>query len=285
MKFVQRLVKISEAKELIEKAVERVKAGENRLKESLAKNIETVKLYKGQNDVTPETLIPMIIEEEETPAEANATILKELAEIKKSVGELKPSIESLKKETTATNTLALVNETIDGMVAGLISLKDRANAGTGVTADELTAVWPGYETRELISGLLATLNNMQKAVEIFGEVKPSLDSVMKEDGEGESEGGEASGEGQGGGDQGGEDGEGGEVKPDDKPDDKPSDGEDGGDGESGETESGEGGDRGKTGDDNPDDSSATDDSISDMDLSPPLDNEAPKSENEPVIED
>lgn len=281
MKLVQRLVKISEAKDVIEKMVGRVKDGEDGLKETLAKNIETVKLYKGKDGVDDDTQIPLTVEVEETPAEANEAILKELAEIKKSVGELKPSIESLKKETTATNTLALVNETIDGMVVGLTSLKDRANAGTGVTVDELTAVWPGYETRELISGLLATLNNMQKAADLFKGLNPSLESIIK-DGEGDGKGGDDKPpEGEvGSGDEGGDD-DGSAGDGDGKTaDDKGGEGKEDGKGEPApddqDAASGDGDGKGK-GDD-------ADDSPSTMDLSPPLNSDEQKDNGEVEIE-
>lgn len=276
MKFEQRLVKISEAKELIEAAAERVKAGETDLKKSLSANISMVKMYKGQQGVTDETMIPLMIETEETSAEVNAEILKELSDLKKSVGELKPSIAELKKETSAPNTLDLINETIDGMVSGLESLKTKANSGTGVTSDELTAVWPGYETRELISGLMATLNNMQKAVDIFVEVKSPIEDALKKGDEGGSDGGQGDGDGSGD-DSGNDDNPDGGTGEDGK--DKPNtDDGAGGDG---------GGDPGNTGDDGQGDGPGeeggdgggdvgskgngdADELISSMDLSPPL---------------
>lgn len=279
MKIEQRLMKMSEAKDVIEKAADRVKSGEDRLKESLAKNIETVKLYKGQEGVTSETKIPMLIEVEETPAEANATILKELSEIKKSVGELKPSIEALKKETTATNTLALVNETIDGLVAGLDAIKAKANSGTGITPDELSAAWPGYETREFISGLMATLNNMQKAVDAYKPLEKYLADALKKDGDGDGGDGEGDDSGT---PEGGEPGEGGDGKGDKKPDDgddKPGDGKEGDEGGDGGNpdDSGDGGDGGDDGDE------PEDDAMSNMDLSPPLESNDDAAESDNVI--
>lgn len=91
MKFVQRLVKFSEAKDLIQKQAAQVKAGTKDLAEPLKKNLELIEMYKGLNEngvIDPDMVLPVTVEEKVDPAQAQADIMSGIDWLKTSVEKL-----------------------------------------------------------------------------------------------------------------------------------------------------------------------------------------------------
>jgi hypothetical protein len=83
---------------------------------------------------------------------------------------------------------ALAVEALDTIISRFEALKTKITGGSDISKDEFYEIWPSYEIREIVEGAVDVLSKMEIAKALIEEVKPFLEKMVKDSGEGDTDG-------------------------------------------------------------------------------------------------